>query len=108
MPFPLLIGWWRKKKKVGGGYFFCPTCRARKPCTQYSNNRYLSLFFIPLLPLTNDGDRYECEGCHQQFDPEARFPYDFGDHANPKIWTCSRCRANNPSHAHYCQACGGS
>jgi predicted RNA-binding Zn-ribbon protein involved in translation (DUF1610 family) len=87
-------------------YFYCPTCRARKPCTQGTRARYFSLCFIPVVSFTPLGEYYRCEGCGNQFDPDARFPFDFGDHANPKLWTCSHCRSTNPSHVFQCQTCG--
>jgi len=75
---------------------------------QYGHAAYLTVFFLPIVPVGNHREMYECQGCYQSFGAEANFPYDFGDHPNPKIWTCSRCKTDNPSHAHYCRACGGS
>ena len=87
-------------------YFYCPRCHSRKPCVQGSETVCFCLFFLPLLPVGTRGEYYRCEGCQGFFDPEDDFPYDLGDHANPKLWTCSRCHSTNPSHAFRCQVCG--
>jgi hypothetical protein len=102
----IVIGLGTRNRDHTSAYFYCPRCRARKPCAQGSTTSYLTLFFLPLLPVGTRGEYYRCEGCQELFDPDARFPYDFGDHANPKLWTCSRCRSTNPSHALRCQVCG--
>jgi hypothetical protein len=102
----VFIGIGTRDKDHTRAYFFCPTCRARKACVQGSRTQYLTLFFVPVLPVGRIGEYYRCAGCHRQFDPDANFPYDYGDHPSPKLWTCSRCRSTNPSHAFRCQVCG--
>jgi hypothetical protein len=96
----------RRWRKHSVGYFFCPSCRTRKPCAQCSLTNYLTVFFVPLLPVGTSGECYECEGCGKQFETDSDFPFDFGDHANPKTWTCSHCRSSTPSHKLRCQVCG--
>jgi hypothetical protein len=102
----LVIGVCTRNRDHTSAYFFCPVCRSRKHCTQGSRSSYFSLFFLPLIPLATLGEYYRCEGCQKLFDPDAKFPFDFGDHANPRLWECTRCHSMNPSHAFRCQVCG--
>lgn len=87
-------------------YFFCPGCRTRRPCTHGTRGLYFTLFFAPLFPLGAMTEYYRCEVCRQAFDPDARFPYDFGDHPEPKRWKCQNCGSANPSHSFRCKSCG--
>jgi hypothetical protein len=102
---PFLIHWASRHCDDAAGYMYCPACRSRKPAAQGYRKTYLMLFFVPVLPLAQHEAYYRCEGCRSLFDPDAPWPYDFGDHPNPKRWTCSRCGAANPSHCNRCQVC---
>ncbi|MGL6076506.1 MAG: zinc-ribbon domain-containing protein [Fimbriiglobus sp.] len=85
---------------------FCPECRARKPAVEGVRKTYVTLFFIPLFPIASHEPFYRCEGCDGKFDPDARWPYDFGEHASPKLWNCSRCKSPNSNQTYRCKACG--
>jgi hypothetical protein len=102
----IIVGIGTRQRDHTPGYFFCPRCRSRKPCSQGSRVAYFTLFFVPLIPLASRGEYYRCGGCSGTFDPDDRYPYDFGDHASPKRWTCSSCGSDNLSHVHRCTTCG--
>jgi hypothetical protein len=102
-----IVGWGSRNCDHGTGYLYCPNCRTRKPAVHGVRKTYLTCFFIPLIPIAEHEGYYRCDGCEGVFDPDARWIYDFGDHASPKVWTCSTCRTANPSHSYRCQSCGG-
>ncbi|HJZ56506.1 MAG TPA: zinc-ribbon domain-containing protein [Gemmataceae bacterium] len=102
----IIVGWRSRYCDDATGYMYCPACRSRKPAAQGVRKTYLTTFFIPLFPLAEHEGYYRCEGCQGVFDPDARWPYDFGNHPSPKLWSCSHCRSSNPSHSYRCQTCG--
>ena len=101
----LIVGWATRNSDDSPGYMYCPDCRTRKPAVLGFRKTYLTLFFIPLFPLAVHEGYYRCDGCEGMFDPDAAFPFDFGDHVSPKVWTCRFCQSPNPSHCHQCQTC---
>ena len=103
----IIIGWQSKHCDEVTGYMFCPTCRARKSAASGTRKTYFTLFFVSLFPIATHEGYYRCEGCQGLFNPDNKFAFDFGEHANPKIWSCFHCGASNPSHKNLCEVCGG-
>jgi hypothetical protein len=88
------------ERDLGAGSFHCPQCRADTPCTRRKVSRYLTLFFIPLIPLGDRGEVVRCDRCGSSFGaPPAD---DRGD-----VWRCARCGNVNPVDRSACVACGG-
>jgi hypothetical protein len=102
----IIFGWRSKYVDEATGYMFCPECRARKPAAAGTRKTYFTLFFVSLFPVATHEAYHRCEGCQGLFDPDAKFPYDFGDHADPKVWSCYHCGSPNLSHQNRCGTCG--
>ncbi len=49
--------------------FFCPTCGGDRPGARRAARRWLTLFWVPVVPLGRAGEVVECETCHTRFDP---------------------------------------
>lgn len=65
----ILFGTTSKEQNGGGGTFHCPACRQDQPYTMKQVRRYFTLFFIPVLPLDQQGRYVECQGCGAKLDP---------------------------------------
>ena len=102
----IIVGWRRRDCDDATGYMYCPDCRARMPAAQGVRKTYLTCFFIPLFPNAEHEAYYRCDGCQRVFNQDAALPNDFGDHADPKLWSCSRCGSTNLSHSYRCKRCG--
>lgn len=62
-----IFGIGSKSKKIQTGSFLCPVCRTRSSYTLKRQQRYFSLFFIPLIPLSKvKGESVECSHCGTQ------------------------------------------
>jgi hypothetical protein len=102
----VIIGISTREKDGEEAYFFCPVCRTRCRCVYGAKATYFTLFFVPLFPIATHREYYRCEVCQQEFDPDARFPYDFGEHRKPRRWDCAACGCDNPHYISRCKACG--
>lgn len=49
------------------GEFFCPNCGGDRRCRRRLGRRWLTLFFIPVLPLGNVGQIAECRTCRSRY-----------------------------------------
>jgi DNA-directed RNA polymerase subunit RPC12/RpoP len=65
----ILFGTSNKEQDAGGGMFQCPACRQRQRYAVKQVRRYFTLFFIPVLPLDQQGRYVECQGCGAKLDP---------------------------------------
>lgn len=102
----IIVGWKTQDCEDEIGYMYCPTCRSRKSAAMGARKVYFTTFFLSLFPLATYESYYRCNGCQEKFDPDDKFPFDFGDHPSPKLWECRFCRSQNPSHSYRCPVCG--
>ncbi len=58
-----IIGWGSRDRDGATGYMYCPNCRSRNRAVSGLRKTYLSFFFIPIIPISEDGAYYRCEGC---------------------------------------------
>jgi uncharacterized tellurite resistance protein B-like protein len=49
------------------GQFYCPQCDAQTNFKQKKVTRFFTLYFIPLIPLGNQGSYVECQSCRNTF-----------------------------------------
>ncbi len=53
------------------GEFYCPSCRSRRPFRHKVRRAFLTLYFIPLIPLGKTAEFVLCDGCQEAFEPWA-------------------------------------
>lgn len=58
-------------KVIKKGSFNCFRCSTEKNYNLIRYKKYFALFFIPLIPLGNNGDTLECDSCKTQYDPRS-------------------------------------
>jgi hypothetical protein len=56
---------------VGKGFFDCPHCGTSRLYERKKATRYLTLYFIPVLPMGEAGEFIECQTCHHTFEASA-------------------------------------
>ena len=55
---------------AGRGDFHCPGCDARRPYEHKRVRRFITLYFIPIIPLDVIGDYVECQHCRDTYKPD--------------------------------------
>lgn len=58
-------------KTIKKGNFDCPRCNTQRIYNLNQNKKYFSLFFIPIIPLGNNGDTLCCNVCKTEFIPNS-------------------------------------
>lgn len=69
----IIYGHRPREKVVAEGEFTCPHCQVRRPYQHKRLIRYLTLFFIPTIPLGRLAEKVECQVCFTYFPPDAIF-----------------------------------
>lgn len=54
-------------RTIGQGVFFCPRCNAERTYRLQAGRRFVTLFFIPLIPLTKTGQDVQCTTCKTRY-----------------------------------------
>jgi len=54
-------------RTLGGGVFFCRRCGGDREYRQRAGRRYITVFFIPLVPLTRTGAHVQCLTCKTRY-----------------------------------------
>lgn len=54
----------------GKGEFHCPGCDTKRPYDHKRVRRYLTLYFIPIIPLDVVGEYVECQHCRDTYNPK--------------------------------------
>jgi hypothetical protein len=65
----IIYGHRPKEKEIAEGEFTCPNCKVNRPYVHKRLVRYLTLFFIPTIPLGSLGEKLECQVCFKAFPP---------------------------------------
>ena len=65
----IIFGTGPKYKTVGKGHFYCPHCQTERTYERKQGKQYISLYFIPLIPLGDLGEIIECQTCGRAFSP---------------------------------------
>lgn len=52
------------------GQFRCPACQKQRQYRYLQSKRWLTFFFIPVVPLITQWEVVECQSCSQEFDPK--------------------------------------
>jgi len=67
----LIIGEMNLTLKKGTGHFYCPHCSDQRPYVHRRVKRFLTLYFIPVLPIATVGEHVRCEKCRLQYQTSA-------------------------------------
>jgi hypothetical protein len=54
-------------RTTGQGLFHCPRCGGDRQYRHRSGRRFLTLFFIPVIPLTKAGEHVQCTTCRTRY-----------------------------------------
>jgi transcription elongation factor Elf1 len=68
----IIVGTKVKHCKIEEGEFFCPKCQADRIYHHKRAIRFFTLYFIPVIPLTQIGEFIECQSCGLSFVPRVR------------------------------------
>lgn len=61
-----------RTKTVDAGEFFCPNEQGLRGYRYLQLRRWFTLFFIPLIPLGQQGEWVQCDSCGTTYDPSVR------------------------------------
>jgi zinc-ribbon family len=59
----LIFGWGDRPKFVASGSFPCPVCKTDTNYVHLRHRRWLTFFFIPVIPLSKPFDTVACQKC---------------------------------------------
>jgi hypothetical protein len=68
--FIFIFGVNPRETVVAQGQFFCPHCEVERQYTLKHSRPYVSLYFIPLIPLGKEREIVQCQTCLRSFTPE--------------------------------------
>src|ERR1700747_174218 len=57
-------------RTMAQGVFFCRRCGGDREYRHRAGRRYITVFFIPLIPLTRTGEHVQCLACKTRYVPE--------------------------------------
>ncbi|MGN6548190.1 MAG: TerB family tellurite resistance protein [Aureliella sp.] len=70
----ILIGTMEWASTIDRGDFFCPVCNAAKSYQRKVSRPFLTLYFIPVVPIGGLREFVLCRSCRKRFDPEILSP----------------------------------
>lgn len=53
-----------KSKTIAEGNFHCPICQQQRQYMHREYRNYISLFFIPIIPINRTGENVTCKFCN--------------------------------------------
>lgn len=73
----IIFGWRTRESTTGAGTFVCPVCRSAQVFRRVTYRRWFTLYFLPVIPLGQVGEQFQCRGCLQRFShPPLSLPSD--------------------------------
>src|SRR5271167_4009259 len=54
-------------RTLGNGVFFCRRCGGDRDYRHRTGRRFITVFFIPLIPLTKTGEHVQCLSCKTRY-----------------------------------------
>ena len=64
-----MIGTTSLGHQIDSGQFFCPTCQVNERYSLRGRRIWLTIYFVPVLPLTTTRPRVYCRQCRSRWDP---------------------------------------
>jgi hypothetical protein len=68
----IIFGYRARTSTLGRGTFHCPGCGTSRTYSHQKVQRWITLYFIPVLPLDELARYLHCDGCGKQWDQELR------------------------------------
>lgn len=94
-----------REKTVDYGSFHCPSCRGSAPYEHRRVSTYFTLYFIPLFPISTQGEYIQCGQCNGAYDTALLNVSPEQMAALTAPWRCG-CGNSNPADYGECLACG--
>jgi hypothetical protein len=63
----IIYGWKTSPRVIAQGDFHCPSCRQPTPYEHVDMAQYITLFFIPIIPIGSAGKFVKCQLCQSAF-----------------------------------------
>ncbi len=70
-----IAGLTTRTKTVDAGEFFCPNEQGLRRYQHLQLRRWFTFFFIPVIPLGQQGEWVQCDSCGTTYDPSVRSQY---------------------------------
>jgi transcription elongation factor Elf1 len=70
MPFIFIFGVNPRETVLDEGLFLCPHCGVERQYVLKHSRSYVSLYFIPLIPLGKGREIVQCQFCQRSFTPD--------------------------------------
>ena len=65
-----IVGLTTRTATVGSGEVFCSVEGGVRPSRRVRARRWVTLFFLPLIPLGRQGEWVQCMSCGARYEPE--------------------------------------
>lgn len=66
-----IFGWGPRETLMDSGQFDCPVCQATTPFQHRRRRRWMTFFFIPVLPISSSQDFIRCQACQSNIPLDA-------------------------------------
>src|SRR4051794_13031667 len=66
----IIWGWRVVYHTIAQGMFYCRKCGGDRGYRHRAGRRFITVFFIPVIPLTKAGEHVRCDTCKTRYVPE--------------------------------------
>lgn len=63
----IIWGWRVFYHTIAQGMFYCRKCGGDRPYRHRAGRRFITIFFIPVIPLTKVGEHVQCDACKTRY-----------------------------------------
>lgn len=63
----IIWGWRVFYHTIAQGMFYCRKCGGDRPYRHRAGRRFITIFFIPVIPLTKAGEHVQCDACKTRY-----------------------------------------
>lgn len=63
----IIWGWRVFYHTIAQGMFYCRKCGGDRPYRHRAGRRFITLFFLPVIPLTRTGEHVQCDACKTRY-----------------------------------------
>ena len=99
----IIFGWTTKIKPTAHyGQFYCPVCGVSTTYAECRRKTYFTLYFLPVLRLSDDPGGIQWRQCKRAFD---EVPYSYPPEEERNSWKCPECGRDWPETNVRCPIC---